>query len=41
LFFSGAADGQLGKQARPAPLKNKEKEGWLRWCYKQATPDGV
>jgi hypothetical protein len=27
LFFSGAADGRFDMRARPAPLKNKKKEG--------------
>jgi hypothetical protein len=27
LFFSGAAGGQFDRRARPAPLKNKKKEG--------------
>ncbi len=33
---SGASGG-----SGAAPLKNKKKEGWLRWGYKQATPGGV
>ena len=27
LFFSGAADARFDRWARPAPLKNKKKEG--------------
>jgi hypothetical protein len=27
LFFRGAAGGEFDRRARPAPLKNKKKEG--------------
>jgi hypothetical protein len=27
LFFSGAAGAEFERRARPAPLKNKKKEG--------------
>jgi hypothetical protein len=41
LFFSGAVGVEFDRRARPAPLKNRKKKGWLRWCYQQATPGGV
>jgi hypothetical protein len=41
LFFSGAGLARLSSRASAAPLKNKKNGSGSRFCYKQATPDGV